>query len=405
MKRINGNLIVLMLSLVIIIVGLCSPKMFSTLKSNVYELVFNTKNNSFSERIDLFISGIEDSANNVLYHDNCLDLNSYIYNKTNRKAVEKSDETVIKLNNEYLDTPKQYISDDEIDLVTYRIKELSVAANKNGADFLYVMCPQKGLLVDSPSFIDNYAKSNYDRYCLAMKNEGIPMLDLKDKMIEDELNEEKAFFITDHHWKPNTGFWAYGKICESLSENYGFEYDKDYTDISNYDINTYEDWFLGSQGKKVGKYYSDLGIDDIDIITPKFSTNLTVEDPIKDEVRTGEFKDSVLFMEKVNKKDLYKLSPYGAYSGGNFSLQIFKNNINKDGKTFVIVRDSFSCPVVPFLALQASELHLIDVRQGLGFTEKINVFDYIEKINPDYVLVIYFGATTVSDSSEKYNFN
>ena len=54
------------------------------------------------------------------------------------------------------------------------------------------------------------------------------------------------------------------------------------------------------------------------------------------------------------------------------------------------IRDSFACTVTPFLALQAKELHVIDVRNYSYYVgEKINVYDYIEEIQPDYVIVEY----------------
>lgn len=406
MKKINRNLVVLIISFIIIVVGLSSMDTLYRFKLNVYELIFNTKNNSLSERIDTFISGVEKNANDVLYHDNCLDFNSFIYNKTNRKVVKKSDQTVVKLNNDYLSQARNYIGDKGIDMATDKVKELSEVAKENGADFLYVMCPQKGYSVSAPSFAKNHTKANYDRYYLSMKNKGIPTLNLQAKMDDDGLNEENAFFITDHHWKPNTGFWANGKICESLNETYGFEYEKDYTDISNFNVKTYEDWFLGSHGKKVGKYYSNLGIDDIDLITPKFSTNLTEEQPIKNEIRTGSFENSVLFMDRINEKDLYGKAPYAAYSGGDFRLQIFRNNMNETGKTFVIVRDSFASVILPFLSLQAKEIHIVDMRNFEWFVgEKINLYDYIESIKPDYVLVIYNGAGSLTKGDDRYNFD
>ena len=49
--------------------------------------------------------------------------------------------------------------------------------------------------------------------------------------------------------------------------------DEEALDIKNYEVNTYRNWFLGSIGKRVGIYYA--GIDDIDLIYPKFDTLLS----------------------------------------------------------------------------------------------------------------------------------
>ena len=89
------------------------------------------------------------------------------------------------------------------------------------------------------------------------------------------------------------------------------------------------------------------------------------------------------------KKDYYNVNTYATYSGGDFRLQIMKNNNNPNGEKMVLIRDSFSCVVAPFLALQTSELHIIDDRDGdYPSGEKVNIEEYIKEIKPDYVVAI-----------------
>jgi hypothetical protein len=95
------------------------------------------------------------------------------------------------------------------------------------------------------------------------------------------------------HWKPESGFWATGLICEELSSRYGFEYNEYYTDINNYNLKVYEDWFLGTEGKKVGRYFTARGVDDITLITPKFETSMVEKQPMKNQTRSGSFEETV----------------------------------------------------------------------------------------------------------------
>ena len=84
-------------------------------------------------------------------------------------------------------------------------------------------------------------------------------------------------------------------------------------------------------------------------------------------------------------------------------MQIMKNNLNPNGKKILLIRDSFACVVAPFLALQTSELHVCDVRDADYYVgEKLNMEEYIKMINPDYVLVLYTGVSSASDS--RYDF-
>ena len=60
-----------------------------------------------------------------------------------------------------------------------------------------------------------------------------------------------------------------------------------------------------------------------------------------------------------------------------------------EGPKIVVVRTSYACVVTPFLALQFSQLHLIDDREG-NYPEGdiINLEDYLKTEKPEYVLVI-----------------
>ena len=171
-------------------------------------------------------------------------------------------------------------------------------------------------------------------------------------------------------------------------------------DIGNYEIKKYKNWFLGCWGKKTGTYFTWKGADDFELFTPRFATDLLLEEPLKKEKKEGKFEDTVLYLENL-EKDYYNKESYAVYNGGNRQLQIVKNNLNPNGKKVLIVRDSFACVVTPFLSLQTSELHICDVRKHQD-GEKIDVEDYIKKMSPDYVIVLYAGVG--KQSNPLYNF-
>lgn len=236
----------------------------------------------------------------------------------------------------------------------------------------------------------------------ALENSMIPYVDFSKELIKSDISVRDMFYYTDHHWKTNTGFVATGIICEMLHTKYDFNYNAQYTDVKNYEIKTYKDWFLGSRGKKVGKYFTWNGADDFELIIPRFQTELIEEQPFKNQIREGKFEDTVLYMENM-EKDYYKINPYVTYSGGDFRLQIMKNKLNLNGSKILLIRDSFACVVSPFLALQTSELHICDVRDDSHYVgDKLDMKEYIEQVQPDYVLVLYTGIGDVSDS--RYDF-
>ena len=89
------------------------------------------------------------------------------------------------------------------------------------------------------------------------------------------------------------------------------------------------------------------------------------------------------------EKDYYHKGTYSAYSGGDYRLQKITNCSNPEGKKFMVIRQSFGCVVTPFLAIHASELHVVDDREG-GYPsgEIVDIEAYIQSVKPDYVVVI-----------------
>ncbi|MEE1057023.1 MAG: hypothetical protein UH239_07230 [Acutalibacteraceae bacterium] len=401
MKKINKNIFVFIASFAFILLGFFSLGYIKSIYYNM--LVPNEDGSSKIKNIVEFKVSIEKiSTEQLSYHGWCLDINSIFNNLLNKKIIEKDDQTVVKMDNGYLAEEVTKISDKELKQYAENVAKLD---DSTDAPFLYVMAPKKGNFENMPENADNYLKDNCDKFIDYLSELNVNTLDLRDKMYEQGITEEEAFFVTDHHWKPTTGFWTFNEICKKLNSDYGFNYNHKVTDISNYTINTYDNCFLGSYGKKVGRFFTNKGMDDFDLIVPDFETNLKVtnEKNGKLEVTEGDFENSVLCTEYLEYKDCYDQWMYATYSGGDFSLQIVENKIESQyNKKVLILRDSFACTVTPFLSLTTGSLHIVDLRESVTNSERIpSVSKYIDEIQPDYVIVMYSGIR----SAESYAFN
>lgn len=405
MKKIDKNLIIFISAFLFIIAGWWSVSYISGLGGSALTLIENL-DKGYSAATAEFTAGVEASASERLtYHNLLLDLNSIKCNLLNTRMVKKDDEIIIRSDFDSLAPVLGEMSDETINNAVSCIDELYRVSSENGAEFLYAASPHKSSIVPIPENFDNYAMNNHQRFIQSMRSADIPVLDLAEMIASDSELAENAFFRTDHHWKPHIGFWASSSICEELSSRYGFEYDKEMTNTDNFSTETYRNVFLGSYGKKVGRFFTDGGAEDIDLITPKFETSFTEEQPYKDLVRTGTFEDILVRRGHLTQeKNLYKINTYVAYTGGDYRLQIIKNNLNQSGKKILVVRDSFACVVTPFLALNAAELHIADMRDFIP-TETFNLYDYIAEIKPDYVVVLFNGVADPDNSGEKYDFN
>lgn len=391
---------VFVICFVLIFWGMSGREMWTELYGCAVNFVHNTPEMGFFNAFHTLTSDAERiSSEKLTYHDGFMDINSILLRLTNTNVVEKDDTIVIRTKTGILANPRLYMADDALKRRADSVKKLSDAAEKRGTKFLYVMAPTKGYSLDYPEDVGDSTKSNCDRFISELEKRDIQTLNLIDVM--SSVSEEELFFATDHHWRPEYAFVGACEIARCLKDKYGFRYDEAVLDMSNYDKKVYKDHFLGSQGKKTGRFYAKGGPDDISIITPSFETSLKEEQPAKGTSREGSFEETVMYMENVNRKDYYALNPYATYSGGDFREQIITNRLNPEGETILLVRDSFSCAMSPFLALTASRINCVDVRDGGYVGSKINVYEYIEALRPDYLVVMYTG---LSAGEDLYNF-
>lgn len=402
MKKFNKNIIVFVMAFLFLGLGFSRQYFLSLRYCGIDFLLHNMRADGF-DAFQQLASDVDSCSKKLRYQSVLLDLDSLRQFCLNTRLVQKGHEIVVKGEGDTLFVPYEHYPEDALRENTSAIQSIQVAAEANGADFLYIAVPEKNMIYTAPSNIENHSIDNYERYLAALEQDGIPVLDLYSVMLQKNKIHMDTFFRTDHHWTPETAFWAMGEICSSLNDRYGFSYNPEYTQIANYHTKVYPDWFLGSYGKKVGYFFSAAGPDDITLITPKFETDLTEQRPLVHKERTGTFDQTVLYMDEIEVRDYHNLSAYAAYSGGDFRLQIVKNNLNPDGKKILMIRDSFAGAVTPFLALNAGELHTIDVR-SFHSDEPINVYEYIQQTDPDYVLVLYSGTGNPLNDYGRYEF-
>ncbi len=339
------------------------------------------------------------------YHGKLMDIDSIRNNILGIRVIQKSDGLIVKSNSGNLYSPKLRITDSEIEEVISYIQQLKDVTERNGIKFLYCVAPAKDVYVEAPRNIINHGKIIHEKFLLALKSSQIPTLNFEKVINDNNISKDNdIFYNTDHHWRAYIGFLACSAICEELSLLYGFSYNKEYTNLDNYNITHYPHLFLGSYGRKTGPYFSWHGADDFELIIPKFETSLIEEKPIKNHIREGKFEDTVLYLSHM-KKNYYHDNPYNTYGGGDDRFQLVRNNINPNGEKILLVRDSFANVVTPFLSLQVKELHICDMRDFGNYTEKkINLESYMKEIQPDYVIVLYNSIFSKKNSKGKYDF-
>ena len=402
MKKFNKNSLLFVFVIAFIVFGLFGG-FFEKLRISAVDMLVGLKHGNIESVADFKKSVDKITSEELRYHNAMMDVNSLKENLLGTRVIEKEDETIVKSDSGSLTAPVKKLDKNDMRYAINAIDRLKTVSENNGAKFLYCAAPQKEYYEQAPENIENHFKENYGLFLSELKGSNIPFVDFT-PTVNDIGTNAQTFYNTDHHWTTRAGFAANSALVKELNARYGFEYKKDAIDISHYNIKNYPNWFLGSKGKKTGAFFTWSHADDFELITPDFKTNLTEEQPFKNETRTGAFEDSVLYKEFL-KKDYYNISTYYTYCGSESRLQIMKNDLETNGKKILLIRDSYACVVAPFLALQTSELHICDMRDyKMHVGNKLNTEEYIKEIKPDYVIVLYSGISAAEDSNNKFNF-
>jgi len=268
-------------------------------------------------------------------------------------------------------------------------------------DFLYIQLPFKippANFLTSPELpvhITDYANANADAFVAAMEASSVDVYDIRDDFWSSGMTQNELFFNTDHHWTIEGAFLGTGLIADYLNENYDFGIDEDLYTYDNFTKTTYEDFFLGSMGRRVGRIYG--GLDDFTLITPSFENHITLTEISwgNEVVYEGPFEESVLAMDYITDPDK-SANRYAVYHGDYQELRFVNENASSD-KKILLIKDSFGLPVYSFLSLGIQEVRALDMRL---FTE--NVADYVAEYQPDLVILMYNADSYVSPM---FNFN
>lgn len=280
-----------------------------------------------------------------------------------------------------------YYSANDVDIspMAQKTNYFSDALDDLGVAYLYIAAPQKIQAGEEetllPSGIQEYSNRNADQFLSLLQQHGTGTYDLR-PLFSSHGRYEDWFFRTDHHWKPEAAFYAWQNVAQVLSERYGIETNPSYLREESWQKRVYQDYFLGSQGKRTGSLYA--GVDDITEYIPTFDTWFTYDSPSFSQPRIGPFHQSLLFPERVAQRDWFNGSPYTLYAGGDYGIATITNHQNFNGKKILLLRESFSCAFTPFLALSCSQLTTVDLRYFEGGLMKT-----IQEVNPDLVITLY----------------
>lgn len=289
---------------------------------------------------------------------------------------------VLKLHNGYLTTLVEEVSNEDLTMYADHVLGLQDYLKESDIPFAFVLTPHK-LPSDNdmmlPTGYDTYPNQNSDILLDKLDNLGVPTLDLREEIRKEGINHYDLFFRTDHHWSVYGGFWSHKYVAKTVDSLLGeSHFNEFYADLDHYDHQVYENFWLGSHGKRTGEFFG--GLDDLPVITPAFETDVHVVMEERDWDIRGSFAEAFLNAERLD------VNPYGLYLTSDLETSI-TNHLAPNDTSIFIIKDSFALVMAPFLSLHYKDVYLFDLR--LDSCTPADLVEALEEVDPDVVLCFY----------------
>lgn len=204
------------------------------------------------------------------------------------------------------------------------------------------------------------------------KLKGIFSVDIYDAMASN--TEEELYFKTDHHWNTDGAYIAYKKYIEMSGGDLA-----DKSDFTRYENGSfYGSLYLKAKSQLIGQEPDTIFYYDI---TEK--NDIQIKMRAEDNVTEYGIGAPVFDTAKNN---------YLLFFGGDNPFMEITNNSKPDGKTVVVIKDSYANAFLPWLVASCGKVIVIDPRSfGGSLVEEIKRYDADEVLVLNYVFSTTFG--------------
>ena len=248
------------------------------------------------------------------------------------------------------------------------------AVGSMSAKFIYVQLPGKpdmeGRLV--PFGLRHNLTELAAKLIDGLRAKGVDTLDLGPKYSLTPELVERHFFRTDHHWKFETAFSAADDVARRVCAIAGVTCPEGSAwplDVSNWERHAMRDCFLGSAGKRTGRFFG--GVDDVVYLLPRFAgqyENTMFDAAGRAETAAGGFEINLDPSFMGRETDLHKSNGYMMYRGvGDIHPCMIQRRRDAPIRLRVAVMgDSYVRPFASFLSTVFTEVLSVDPRYPCG---------------------------------------
>ena len=242
--------------------------------------------------------------------------------------------------------------------------EKFVGKAKQNADVHVMMVPTKSWVLREklPAFAPHYKEQKfYDALQQKLEKEDVL---ISVEPVLDAHKEEEIYYRTDHHWTTLGAWYAYEQYTKAVGGDLQRAQGKKKFRCISKD-------FYGTTYAKIN--YARQA-DKIEIYEPA--------DKLRVVYNMGEKKTKTLY----DVSFLKTADQYSVFTGGNQAVLEITGGI-KNGKTLLLIKDSFANSILPFLAEDYEKLVVVDLRQLNVSGDRL-----LEMFSPTDILILYNSA-------------
>lgn len=247
--------------------------------------------------------------------------------------------------------------------------EKFVGKAKQNADVHVMMVPTKSWVLREklPAFAPHYKEQRfYDALQQKLEKEDVL---ISVEPVLDAHKEEEIYYRTDHHWTTLGAWYAYEQYTKAVGGDLQRAQGKKKFRCISKD-------FYGTTYAKIN--YARQA-DKIEIYEPA--------DTLRVVYNMGEKKTKTLY----DFSFLKTADQYSVFTGGNQAVLEITGGI-KNGKTLLLIKDSFANSILPFLAEDYEKLVVVDLRQLNVSGDRL-----LEMFSPTDILILYNSAQFAQD--------
>lgn len=247
--------------------------------------------------------------------------------------------------------------------------EKFVGKAKQNADVHVMMVPTKSWILREklPAFAPHYKEQRfYDALQQKLEKEDVL---ISVEPVLDAHKEEEIYYRTDHHWTTLGAWYAYEQYTKAVGGDLQRAQGKKKFRCISKD-------FYGTTYAKIN--YARQA-DKIEIYEPA--------DKLRIVYNMGEKKTKTLY----DFSFLKTTDQYSVFTGGNQAVLEITGGI-KNGKTLLLIKDSFANSILPFLAEDYEKLVVVDLRQLNVSGDRL-----LEMFSPTDILILYNSAQFAQD--------